>query len=114
MVSVEAMAAGVLPICNDHSGLSEVLEAVRDVAPHLESKMRLPIRPGGSRGTADGAFLLEQLPDKVEVARQFMYPNGIKNQEQRKEISARLRQVAVDNFSWCELCKKISDLKEAK
>lgn len=113
MVSLEAMAAGVLPLCNDHSGLSEVLEAVRDVAPDLEIKMRLQIRPGGSRGTADGAFLIEQLPDKVEVARQFMYPNGIQNQEKRKEISARLRQVAVGNFSWDELCKKISDLKEA-
>jgi glycosyltransferase involved in cell wall biosynthesis len=112
MVSLEAMAAGVFPLCNDHSGLSEVLEAVREVEPDLESKMRLKVRPGGSRGTADGAFLIEQLPDKIEAVLRLMYPNGFKNHEKRKEISGRLRQFAVKDFSWDQLCEKISNLKD--
>ncbi|KAK3696366.1 hypothetical protein QZH41_007653 [Actinostola sp. cb2023] len=112
MVTVEAMSVGVFPLCNDHSGLSEVLEVVREVEPDLERRMRLDVRPGGSRGTADGAFFIEQLPEKVEAALRFLYPKGFHNLEKRREITTRLRHVAVSKFSWDDLCRKISDLKE--
>jgi len=112
MVTVEAMSSGVLPLCHNHSGIAEVLDVVREADPEMEQRMKLEVRPGGSRGTADGAFLIQQLPDKVESALKFLYPNGYSDQVKRKEISARLRRVAVAQFSWGDLCKKISDLKD--
>ena len=111
MVSLEAMATGVFPLCNSHSGLSEALDIVRESEPKLESMMRMEVRAGGSRGTADGAFLIEQLPDKVETALRFLYPNGFKNSEKRTEISSRLREVSVSKFSWDGICKRILDLR---
>lgn len=35
MVSVEAMSAGVLPLCHDHTGISDVIRAVKDLDPEL-------------------------------------------------------------------------------
>ncbi|XP_032230360.1 uncharacterized protein LOC116613958 [Nematostella vectensis] len=111
MVTIEAMAAGVLPLCHDHSGLSEVLEVVRQVTPDLEAMMRLPVRPGGAKGTADGACLIEQLPEKVEAARKFLYPHGLEKSDTRDRISAQLRDIAVSNFSWDFICDQILALK---
>ena len=110
MVSVEAMAAGVLPLCHDHTGISDVISAVHEIDPELGDLMRLEIRPGGVHGVADGAFLVEQLPDKVEKALCFMYPNGFRDHSKRREVSAKLRDVAVTKFSWDVITKSI--LKE--
>lgn len=112
MVTVEAMAAGVFPLCHDHSGLSEALEIIRETEPELESMMRLEVHAGGSRGTADGAFLVEQLPERVEKVLHFLYPNGFMDLRKRKEISARLRKVSVSIFSWDGICQRISDLRK--
>ncbi|XP_020905668.2 uncharacterized protein LOC110243861 [Exaiptasia diaphana] len=112
MVTVEAMSAGVLPLCHNHSGLAEVLDVVREEDPDMEKRMRLDARPGGSRGTADGAFLIQHLPEKVHAALKFLYPKGFHDYEKRREVSARLREVAISQFSWGDLCKKISDLRE--
>jgi glycosyltransferase involved in cell wall biosynthesis len=76
MVLVEAMAAGVLPLSNEHSGLIDVLDAVRAVAPDLCELMTVESRPGGKQGTADGAFLMEQFPPKALIALQYLYPQG--------------------------------------
>lgn len=35
MVTVESMAAGVLPICNNHSGLADVLNSINAEFPEL-------------------------------------------------------------------------------
>ena len=76
MVLVEAMAAGVLPLSNEHSGLIDVLEAVRAVAPDLCELMTIESKPGGKQGTADGTFLMEQFPGKALLALQYLYPQG--------------------------------------
>lgn len=100
MVSVEAMSAGVLPLCHDHTGISDVVNIVQEIDPELGSIMRVGIRPGGAQGMADGAYLVEQLPGKVEKALNFMYPNGFRDHTKRREVSAKLRSVAVAKFSW--------------
>lgn len=107
MVSVEAMASGVLPLCHDHTGISDVINAVQEVDPELGSIMRVEIRPGGVHGVADGAYIVEQLPNKVERALKFLYPNGFGDHSKRREVSAKLRAVAVEKFSWDVICKKI-------
>ena len=69
--------------------------------------MRVGIRPGGVHGVADGAYLIEQLPNKVERALSFLYPNGFRDNTKRREVSAQLRAVAVAKFSWDVICKSI-------
>lgn len=107
MVSVEAMSAGVLPLCHDHTGISDVINTVQEIEPELASIMRVGIRPGGVHGVADGAYLIEQLPSKVERALSFLYPNGFRDNTKRREVSAQLRAVAVAKFSWDVICKSI-------
>ena len=41
MVTVESMAAGVLPICNNHSGLSDVLDLIEQEFPQLTQITRV-------------------------------------------------------------------------
>ena len=112
MVSLEAMAAGVLPLSHNHSGIAEALQIVGEAEPELEKIMRMDVVPGGSRGTADGAYLIQQLPDRIETALRFLYPDGFSNDTKRKEISSRLRQVSVSKFSWDGICKDILALRE--
>ncbi|XP_078349549.1 uncharacterized protein LOC144634471 [Oculina patagonica] len=107
MVSVEAMSAGVLPLCHDHTGISDVINTVQEIDPELGSIMRVGIRPGGVHGVADGAYLVEQLPSKVEKALNFLYPNGFCDHTKQREVSTQLRSVAVAKFSWDVICKSI-------
>ena len=76
MVLVEAMAAGVLPLSNDHSGLTDVLDAVRTLAPELCEVMTIKSRPGGKHGKADGEYFLNQFPIKTLQALEYLYPQG--------------------------------------
>lgn len=106
MVSVEAMSAGVLPLCHDHTGISDVIEAVKEVDADLAEIMRIQIRAGG-KNVADGAYLIETLPDKVLSALHFLYPNGFTDHSKRREVSAKLRDIAMAKFSWDVISKKI-------
>lgn len=107
MVSVEAMAAGVLPLCNRHTGIADVLDVVKETDPELEHLMGIDIKPGGAQGAADGAFLIEQLPEKIETVLHFLYPNGFADHRKRREISYRLRKIAVSKFSWNDISKRL-------
>lgn len=89
MVAVEAMSAGVLPLCNYHTGLRDVVDVVRTERPDLAHKMAL-----------DPEQLVEQLPVKIVEALQFLYPAGFADRRHRNEVGTALRQIAVDKFSW--------------
>lgn len=41
MVTVESMAAGVLPLCNNHSGLADVLDLIEKQFPELVKATRV-------------------------------------------------------------------------
>jgi len=107
MVSVEAMSAGVLPLCHDHTGISDVIEAVKQVDVDLAEIMRIEIRAGGVHNVADGAFLVETLPDKVHRSLHFLYPNGFTDHSKRREVAAKLRDIAMAKFSWNVISRKI-------
>ena len=107
MVTVEAMASGVLPISHYHSGIADVLDVVRQHDGELDQVMRLEPSQGGKFGCANGAVLVEALPDRLLKALEFLYPNGYHDNAQRKHIAARLRQIAVENFSWEKICKSL-------
>lgn len=109
MVSIEAMAAGVLPLCNRHTGVADVLKCVEEIDPELGSLMGIDTRPGGFHGATDGAFFIEKLPAKVESALAFLYPNGFQDDSRRKEISRKLREIAVLHFSWDGIGKRLTE-----
>jgi len=96
MVAVEAMAAGVLPLCNDHAGLRDVIETVADISPEIAELMRL-----------DRSQFVAQLPGKIDAALNFLYPNGYADHRHRQKISLKLRRISVENFSWDGIARKL-------
>jgi len=89
MVAVEAMAAGVLPLCNYHAGLRDVVDEVAKTLPDVSQLMRL-----------DRESFAAQLPAKVEAALGYLYPEGFDRHGHRREVGRQLRQVSVGSFSW--------------
>ena len=105
MVTVEAMCSGVLPLSNYHSGLADILDVVKKSDSSLEAIMHLESQSGGKFGFADGSVLLKQLPERVIMALNYLYPDKeYCNTSRRKEISESLRAIAVENFSWNKIC----------
>ncbi len=96
MVAVEAMAAGVLPICNDHAGLRDVIETVDTVSPKIAEMMRL-----------DRAEFVLQLPEKIHAALSFLYPAGYDDHNHRKIVAERLRRISTEHFSWDGIAKRL-------
>ena len=105
MVTVEAMCSGVLPLSHYHSGLADILDIVKKTDSSLEAIMHIKSQPGGKFEFADGSGLLEELPKKVIGGLQYLYPNkDYSDTSRRKEISEKLRSIAVENFSWNKIC----------
>jgi len=96
MVAVEAMAAGVLPLCNDHAGLRDVLDVITEEMPELEKIIRIKRE-----------VFVEELPLKIEKALSYLYPQGFANQDFRRQVGKRLRAISVKNFSWNEIALKL-------
>jgi len=96
MVAVEAMAAGVLPLCNYHAGLRDVVDEVKAASPRLAEIMRMDLDK-----------FVDQLPDKVQNALFFLYPYGFKIQSARRKMGEQLRRIAVEKFSWDGIAKRL-------
>ena len=96
MVAVEAMASGVLPICNNHSGLRDVMNVVKKTYPEL-----------GPVITTDKNTFFDNLPKTIETALHFLYPNGFRDPAFRNDTAVKLRQLAVDKFSWNSIAEKL-------
>ncbi len=103
MVTVEAMASGVLPLSNYHSGIRDVLDVVKKVDPELEALMHMEAVPGGIHGMADGSYLVGSLPKRVTEALAFLYPNSYCDDTWRRSVGGRLRKIAVEYFSWKQI-----------
>ena len=109
MVMVESMSSGVLPLGNYHSGLADVLDVVKNADPSLEAVMHMDPKPGGKFEFADGSYIVEELPKRVIKALEYLYPNGYEDHSRRRQISQKLRSIAVENFSWTKICKALSE-----
>ena len=107
MVMVESMSSGVLPLGNYHSGLADVLDVVKSADPSLEAIMHMDIKPGGKFEFANGSYIVEELPKRVIKALEYLYPNGYEDQSRRRQVSEKLRSIAVENFSWTKICKAL-------
>jgi len=113
MVAVEAMACGVLPLSNYHSGLIDCIKVVESVDPELAKIISIQTKKGGIFGFADGAFLVDQLSTKIRQALEYIYGNDLRfinTLNQRKELSKKLRQIVIKKFAWKSISKKIIDL----
>ena len=96
MIAVEAMAAGVLPLCSYHSGLREIIDEARVDLPELGERMMLnPDR------------LFDQIPVKIDEALRFLYPEGFSDRCWRRHAGKILRQWAVKKFSWRSIGQRL-------
>lgn len=93
MVTVESMAAGVLPICNNHSGLSDVLDLIEREFPELTKITR-----------KNPEEFFQVLPQVIRDLLQFSedYPDG------KDKLRQRIRKISVDNFSWSSIGNKLA------
>ncbi|RMD50015.1 MAG: glycosyltransferase family 1 protein, partial [Ignavibacteria bacterium] len=96
MVAVEAMSAGVLPICNYHSGMKDVVDVLLKEMNELNEI--LPTNP-------DTFF--DELPGNIIKALNYLYPNGYNDSSIKNEKARLLREIAVNNFSWEGVAKKL-------
>lgn len=84
MVAAEAAAAGVAPVCADHSGLAEVaVQLQENLSGHSASLLTFPV----------GKRTVERLATRV-------YGLAGMGEVELAELSARLRSTAVERFSW--------------
>jgi len=113
MVSVEAMSAGVLPLCVYHSGIKDVLDKLKETEPELEDLLHLPVESGGDYTAANGAHLIKILPERVFAALEYLYPSSKSCDDQlanRREVGQKLRKVACDVWSWDGICTTLANL----
>jgi glycosyltransferase involved in cell wall biosynthesis len=96
MVAVEAMAAGVLPLCNYHAGLRSVVDEVARTMPDVSQLMKL-----------DRESFAAHLPVKVEEALGYLYPEGFDRHRHRREVGRRLREFSVSHFSWEGIAQRL-------
>jgi len=96
MVAVESMAAGALPLCNYYAGLRDVIDDVESVSAELASLMKM-----------QRDDFLNQLPEKIQTALNFLYPEGYHNHATRRDVAEKLRKIAVDKFSWGGIANRL-------
>ncbi len=96
MVAVEAMAAGVFPICNYHAGLIDVNDAVAEDMPEIKELISM-----------DREYFVDQLPGKIINALDYLYPYGFDDFTFRQETAQKLRNISVEKFSWDGICRKL-------
>lgn len=96
MVAVEAMASGVLPLCNYHAGLRDVVDEVAVASPDLADLIKL-----------DRDKFIDQLPEKIRTALNFLYPHGYRDQTMRRKIGKQLRRISIEKFSWDGISKRL-------
>ncbi len=96
MVAVEAMASGVLPLCNYYAGLRDVVDEVAAASPELADLIKL-----------ERDKFIDQLPEKIREALNFLYPHGYRNQTMRRKIGKQLRRISVEKFSWDGISKRL-------
>jgi len=99
MVAVEAMASGVLPICNNHSGLKDVMNTVKESYPEIAPYI----------STNKNNFFNE-LPDKIETALKFLYPNGFNDHDFKQNVSKKLRKISKEKYSWKGIAEELASL----
>jgi len=101
LVAVEAMAAGVLPLCSYHSGLKDVIDEISEIAPQLSKLMKLE----------SGAHA--NLSRPIIAALRALYPEGFADSAHRTETGRQFRRIAVEQFSWDNTAARLANLTEA-
>lgn len=101
LVAVESLAAGVVPLVTDHSGLGEVWRRCgEELAPDLEET-------GLSRWTR-GLPLGENLVfDLADHAAGFLQIWLALPREERRRLRRRSHQVALENYSWSRVAREL-------
>jgi len=98
MVAVEAMAAGVLPICNYHTGLKDIVDELCEAMPELADLLYF-----------DRDTFFDELPGRIIAALDYLFPRGFGDQNKRRSVGDKLRRFAVDRFSWDHIARILVD-----
>ena len=96
MVTIEQMAAGVYPICSNHSGLAEVLDFVSTIDSEVTQKMRIPL--------VDGKYT------PVSFTKAILEVIGYFLKQDRGKLSARLNKLS-SAYSWVTICEDLVQRK---
>jgi glycosyltransferase involved in cell wall biosynthesis len=96
MVAVEAMACGVVPICNNHSGLKDILETLKQNCPELASIT-----------VTDKNLFFDKLPETIDNTLNFIHPNGYEDFSKIDSLRKQLRKIAVENYSWDKIAENL-------
>ncbi|MCP4180823.1 MAG: glycosyltransferase family 4 protein [bacterium] len=96
MVAVEAMASGVIPICNNHSGLHDVMETVSKNYNSIKDIL-----------LTDKDNFYDKLPSYVIKAIDYLYPNGFNDKEFKKVVSKKLREISIKYYSWDKIAEEL-------
>ncbi len=99
MVAVESMAAGVFPLTNYHSGMMDVTDTLVASIPQTSELV-----------CRNKEIFFDKLPDKISAILKFLYPHGFENGVYRKEFGGRLREFAVNNYSWQKIATSLIDV----
>ena len=97
MVAVEAMACGVVPICNNHSGLKDILETLKEYCPKL-TKITV----------TEKKDFFHNLPTTIVNTLNYIYPKGYDNHSKLDIIRKEMREIAVNGFSWDKIAKELT------
>jgi glycosyltransferase involved in cell wall biosynthesis len=91
MVSIEAMSCGLFPICSNFSGLKDVIDAAEPYVPkNLHNNMKIDVK----------ANMIDQIHENIINAAKHL------EDYEEDEFRQKMRQIAVDNFSWDGTAKK--------
>jgi spore coat protein SA len=96
MVNVEALASGVLPISQYHSGLKDIVDHLISALPELEPVLH----------TSETGFF-ESLPVTIKKAIDFLYPSGTSDKYFRTGMARKFRKFAVAHYSWKGIGKRL-------
>jgi glycosyltransferase involved in cell wall biosynthesis len=86
LVSVEALACGVLPVGTYHGGLVPVLDEIAAVLQLPEDLIRIAPQP---------ETFVAELAEKVVGALEYLAAPGV-----RKQVARRCRALAVEKYDW--------------
>ena len=92
MVTIEAMASGVYPVCADHSGLSNVVDLIGKYDEEVTRYMRIQ---QGNNGID-----MDHMINSINKA--------IKYVKKTDELANKLIRIS-KNFDWRVICSKIMD-----
>lgn len=96
LVSLEALASGVIPVGSYEAGLRPILSEIGSSIPRLGESVRLRREPG---------VFVDDIVDKVTAVL-----GTLEDPTEREEIRGQCRQLVSERYSWDKVAKRLTNL----